>query len=223
MSSNGGDDTVYEFESQIPASIGEAEDTLMRDTGNLSIDLGSNNEELEDNPLLDDLNNNGRGDHDLVDVKAFKSLITRQTLVESNFSKLNANVTRLTEAVTTLTKKQVPPVFASQGQSSSLGHGPSRGHQARDTPSMPSKSRDVDDFSGLQLKNVQIPKFKGNEKDCSKDAVHTFIQKWTDIHDLRATLDRARSKETSLSLKGKAYKWWMAMNYNTRPKSWKDF
>ena len=101
MSSNGGDDAVYEFESQIHASIGEAEDTPMQDTGNLSIDLGAKDEELEDNPLPKDLNNNDLGDHDLVDVKAFKSLITRQNLVESNFSKLNANVTRLTEAHST--------------------------------------------------------------------------------------------------------------------------
>ena len=91
------------------------------------------------------------------------------------------------------------------------------------TPSMPSKSRNVDDFLGFQLKNVKILEFKGAEKDRNKDAVHTFIQKWMDIHDLQATPDKARPKETSLSLKGKAYKWWMAMNYNTHPKSWKDF
>ena len=54
----------------------------------------------------------------------------------------------------------------------------------------------------IQLKNVQIPEYKGTEKDRNKDAVHTFLQKWADIHQLRATTDRGRPMETSLSLKG---------------------
>ena len=106
------------------------------------------------------------------------------------------------------TMKQVPPTSANHGpQGASLfashgslnapnfaGHGPS--HRGT-TPSRPSSSQDVEDFLALQLKQVQFSKYKGMDKGCNKDAVHTFLQKWIDIHHLRATPDWARPMETS--------------------------
>ena len=35
------------------------------------------------------------------------------------------------------------------------------------------------------LKNLKPPTFQGKEKDQNKDFVHTFIQKWMDLHVLR--------------------------------------
>ena len=82
-------------------------------------------------------------------------------------------------------------------------------------------SIDLDDFPAQKIKNVKLPEFKGTERD--KDTMHTFLQMWTDIHDLRATLDRAQPLETSLSLRNKAYKWWLVLSANARPKMWRYF
>ena len=37
------------------------------------------------------------------------------------------------------------------------------------------------------LKNMKPPVFKGQERDRNKDAVHTFLHKWADLHRLRRT------------------------------------
>ena len=73
------------------------------------------------------------------------------------------------------------------------------------------------------LKNLKPLMFQGEEKDQNKDSVHTFIQKWTDLHVLRQTSDEQRALETSLSLEGKAYKWWLSLDETARPRTWNAF
>ena len=37
------------------------------------------------------------------------------------------------------------------------------------------------------LKNMKPLVFKGEECDCNKDAIHTFLHKWADLHRLHRT------------------------------------
>ena len=53
--------------------------------------------------------------------------------------------------------------------------------------------------------------------------MHIFIQKWTYLHVLRRTLDEQRALETSLSLEGKAYKWWLSLDEMVCPCTWNAF
>ena len=73
------------------------------------------------------------------------------------------------------------------------------------------------------LKNMKPPVFKGEECDRNKDAVHTFLHKWMDLHRLRCTFAAVMATETSLTLEGKAYKWWMSLPIATRPTTWEEF
>ena len=73
------------------------------------------------------------------------------------------------------------------------------------------------------LKNMKPPVFKGEERDQNKDAVHNFLHKWANLHRLRHTPTAIMATETSLSLEGKAYKWWMSLPVETRPKTWEEF
>ena len=43
------------------------------------------------------------------------------------------------------------------------------------------------------------------------------------IYALRRTPDEQRALETSLLLKGKAYKWWLSVNETIRPRTWAQF
>ena len=71
------------------------------------------------------------------------------------------------------------------------------------------------------LKDLKPPSFGGEEKERNKDAVNMFLHKWGDIHSLRRNPEIVRPIEASLSLTGKAYKWWMSLE--ERPSSWEDF
>ena len=73
------------------------------------------------------------------------------------------------------------------------------------------------------FKNLKPPTFRGEEKDWNKDSVHTFIQKWTDLHVLRRTSDEQRALETSFSLEGKAYKWWLSLAETACTRTWNAF
>ena len=74
------------------------------------------------------------------------------------------------------------------------------------------------------LKNMKPPSFKGEEKEKIKDAINTFLHKWSDLHDIRRTPDHIRALEASLSLEGgKAYKWWMNLKMADRPTTWSRF
>ena len=71
------------------------------------------------------------------------------------------------------------------------------------------------------LKDLKPPSFGGEEKERNKDAVNMFLHKWGDIRSLRRNPEVVRPIEASLSLTGKAYKWWMSLE--ERPSTWKDF
>ena len=53
--------------------------------------------------------------------------------------------------------------------------------------------------------------------------VQTFLQKWSDLHALRQTLDSIHDLEVSPSLEKKAYKWWMSLDSGSRPSTWAQF
>ena len=72
------------------------------------------------------------------------------------------------------------------------------------------------------LRNMKPPVFKGEERDRTKDAVHTFLHKWTDLHRLQRTLAIVMATEMSLTLEGKAYKWWMSLPTNIRLETWEE-
>ena len=77
--------------------------------------------------------------------------------------------------------------------------------------------------AATMFKNVKPPVFRGEEKDRNKDAVTTFLQKWRDLHRLRRTSDSVAAVEASLSLEGKAYKWWLSIDEHARPNTWGEF
>ncbi|WP_368853790.1 hypothetical protein [Enterobacter cloacae complex sp. GF14B] len=54
--------------------------------------------------------------------------------------------------------------------------------------------------------------------------MNIFLSKWDGIHALRRTPDAVRALQTSLTLEGKAYKWWMSLKEkNIIPQSWAAF
>ena len=74
------------------------------------------------------------------------------------------------------------------------------------------------------IKDLKPPLYDGEEADCNKDAVNTFLQKWHDLHSLKHTPDNIRALEASVTLRGKAYKWWMSMRAKgTEPRTWTAF
>lgn len=93
MSSNG-DVLKINFEGDIPMAR-PSSDTLMPEVGNILIKLPDDIAPLEEAHIATNL-----GDNDLVDVKAFKGLVHEQDTVGSNFAKLNAIMTNLTDMVT---------------------------------------------------------------------------------------------------------------------------
>lgn len=73
------------------------------------------------------------------------------------------------------------------------------------------------------LKNTIILEFRGEEGECNKDVVRTFLHKWSDIQRLSNTPSHKIVVETSLSLKDKAYEWWMTFLISAHPKSLNEF
>ena len=63
---------------------------------------------------------------------------------------------------------------------------------------------------------------KGKTRN-NKDAIVTFLHKWQALHQLRRTPDVNTPVQASLSLEGRAYKWWMSLPDEGRPKSWAKF
>ena len=71
------------------------------------------------------------------------------------------------------------------------------------------------------LKDLKPSSFGGEEKEQNKDSANMFLHKWGDIHSLRRNPEEVRPIEASLSLTGKAYKWWMSLKEH--PHTWEDF
>ena len=61
------------------------------------------------------------------------------------------------------------------------------------------------------LKDLKPPSFKGKEKEHNKDIVNMLLHKWGSIHNLRRNPKVVRLIEASMSLTGKAYRWWMSL------------
>lgn len=73
------------------------------------------------------------------------------------------------------------------------------------------------------LKKMKPLVYRGEERDRNKDAIYTFLLKWTDLHDLQHTPDFIHALEASLSLEGKTYKWWMSLDVRAHPGTWDRF
>ena len=71
------------------------------------------------------------------------------------------------------------------------------------------------------LKDLKLLSIGGEEKGWNKNAINMFLHKRGDIHSLRRNPKVARSIKASLSLMGKAYKWWMSLKEH--PHSCEDF
>lgn len=64
---------------------------------------------------------------------------------------------------------------------------------------------------------------KGGRPNCNKNAINTFLHKWSDLHRLWHTLKIGMAKETSLVLDGGAYKCQMSIPKSICPTSWVVF
>ena len=74
------------------------------------------------------------------------------------------------------------------------------------------------------IKDLKPPLYNDEEADRNKDAVNTFLQKWHDFHTLKHTLEHIHPLEARVTLRGKAYKWWMSMRAKgTEPHTWTVF
>ena len=64
---------------------------------------------------------------------------------------------------------------------------------------------------------------KGEDKEHNKDVVVNYLHKWSALHQLRHIPDLDTPIQESLSLEGRAYKWWMSLPKEGHPKSWAEF
>ena len=160
------------------------------------------------------------GDHSFVDLHDFNFLVTRTATLETQVKTMNKNLTKMSDLLKELVRSNT---LGNPGVSMATGG-------AVEPPLLANTSRIAEaEASTLtpdvpnMLKNMKPPSFKGEEKDRNKDAVNTFLLKWTDLHILRRTPDHIRALEASLSLEGKAYKWWMSLQLAERPNTWTQF
>ena len=163
---------------------------------------------------MDDLDGD---DHGFVDMHDLDPLVTRIEGLETQFTTMNAILSTMTTRMNqlifsyTLGMPFVPPDTAgAYVPPPSLGH--THSVEVLATPSLEAHN-----------KNIKPPIFKGEEKERNKDDVNTFLHKWTGLHDLRRTSDGVCVLEASLSLEGKAYKWWMSLKVTDRPSTWSTF
>ena len=138
------------------------------------------------------------GDHGLVDMVDFCLLQMCTTCLESHIASINQNLTDLTTLVKNIMINPafVPPRTGGASQSSPvepqvqvtlLGRGDGTHHPSAGTSGVnpPITSPVTTPKIPNSLKNLKPPTFPREEKDQNKDFVHTFIQKWTDLHVLR--------------------------------------
>ena len=138
------------------------------------------------------------GDHGLVDMVDFCLLQTRIECLESHIASINQNLTNLTNLVKNIV---INPAFMALGtggvlqpspvepqvQVTQLGGGDGAKHPCAWTSGVnpPITSPVTMPEISNSLKNLKPLTFRGEEKDQKKDSMHTFIQKWTDLHVLR--------------------------------------
>ena len=141
---------------------------------------GAPNVAQYDYDMADEALDPNLGDHGLVDALDFKRLVDRTAMLEKNITSINQNLTDLTTLVKNLV---VHPASVAPG----VGEA-SRPPLAVQVGGDPGISFTTPEVSN-SLKNLKPPSYKGEEKDRNKDAVHTFLQKWSDLHALRRTPD----------------------------------
>ena len=159
-------------------------------------------------------------DHGFVDMVEFGFLVSRTSALEKNLYALNENVTKMTDLLQQLVHQQasgvpVTPTTTGGAVEPPLATGLTQGAEAHS----PLGSQEV----ATRSKNQKPPMYRGEERERNKDAVNIFLHKWGDLHALRHTPDSIRALETSLTLEGKAYKWWMSIDAHARPTTWAKF
>ena len=117
--------------------------------------------------------------------------------MESHIASINQNLTDLTNLVKNIV---INPAFVPPGTGGALqpspvepqvhvtqsGGGDGAQHLSAGTSGVnpPITSPVTTPEISNSLKNLKPPTFQGEEKDWNKDFVHTFIQKWMDLHVL---------------------------------------
>ena len=178
----------------------------------------------------------GLGDHRLVDMVNFGLLQMRTTCLESHIASINQNLTDFTNLVKNIVVNLAymargtsgasqPSPVEPQVQVTASGGGNVAQHSSAGTSGVnPPITSPVTTLEiSNSFKNLKPSTFRGEEKDWNKDSMHTFIQKWTDLHVLRQTPDEQRALGISLSLEGKAYKWWLSLDETACPHTWNTF
>ena len=182
-----------------------------------------------------------------VDHEAFCHLLIRTTNLKKQVAGLNENISRMSDLFNQFMHHQA---MSGRGEDPARekGHGAPPPIEA--TPTVHGKSggagtstedvllADVEGADGVPyeghghltskdkvdlLKNMTPPVFKGEDRERNKDAVNTYLHKWNDLHTLRNTPDFLRAIESSLSLEGKAYKWYMSLSSQARASTWSRY
>lgn len=92
-----------------------------------------------------------------VNEKTFQGFIDQKAIYKKDLETLNQNMVKLTGLLKTFMQEQAQ----------------SQGHTI--VSQSTSKSKNVDEATVLQLKNVTFPKFKGEERERNKDMVQIFL------------------------------------------------
>ena len=177
--------------------------------------------------------------HDLyVDHEAFRHLLTRTMDLEKQVAGLNENISHMIDLFNQFMRQQAmsgrgehparvsghdttPPVEVTPTTNGMGGAGTSAGD-------MPLAGEDGTPYEGhltkadtvALLKNMTPPVFEGEDRERNKDAVNTYLHKWNDLHKLWNTPNSLCAIESSLSLEGKAYKWYMSLSMAARTTTW---
>ena len=163
------------------------------------------------NDRMEDLDVDDEGFADMHDLAP---LVTRIAELETQFTTMNESLSTMSTLMNQIIRSQALGVpFVPTDMVGATVPSPPAGHThgaaVLATPSLEAYN-----------KNIKPPIFKGEEKERNKDAVNTFLHKRT---GLRRTSDNVRALEASLSLEGKAYKWWMSLKVTDRLSTWSKF
>ncbi|MCO5548046.1 hypothetical protein L7F22_001502 [Adiantum nelumboides] len=187
-------------------------------------------------------------DDEHIDSAEFDLLVTRMADLEKQVAALNENMSKTTDLLAQLVRNQATsggglhlawasthnvtpfleetPITNGMGgvgmSSGGILPASDRGHgqpPVEITPHLMAPSKTLK----AMAKHIKPPVFKGDDKERNKDAVNTFLHKWSDLHALRSTPDSTCAIETSLNLEGKAYKWYMSLRNSARPTTWDHF
>lgn len=176
---------------------------------------------MVDNPPLEE--DVMADEHGLVDMQTFNNISARFFVMHANFTTLNATITKLMELVATFMKTQSPGAGHADVAMPPAGAPPLVTPPVTEDVTLHVSSAPDPKEAVEMLKSMKAPVFWGEDKDQNKDTVNTFLSKWANLHDMRNTHDVMRPWHTSLTLEGKAYKWWMAYKDSQQSKTWAEF